>query len=208
MSWERKLLKLLSWGCQDRCIPAAMFMERFCWREDFVVGVRSFWRMMLSLSPGKGWWKNGAFLSTWPFWHHCHKPFMHEMSSRHSFVTQVHALNMFKIPCIWEIMLKLERVIAYLDLSTWFLGAHTSLKVHLHHSFVVVNISWLYTDSWQLLQCLKAHDPCSRQQEFALMFPVRRSHCCTCPVEPSSRAGGFWPLDHGDLICPGVSITS
>lgn len=55
---ERKLLHLLSWGCQDRCIPTTMFVERFCWREDFVVGVMSFWRIMLPLSPGKRRWKN------------------------------------------------------------------------------------------------------------------------------------------------------
>lgn len=64
---EGKLLQQLSWDCQDSCIPTAMSMERFCWREDFGVGVRSFWRMMLPLSPGKRWWKNRTFLISWPF---------------------------------------------------------------------------------------------------------------------------------------------
>lgn len=58
MAQERKLLQLLSWDCQDGCIPTAMSIKRFCWREDFGVGIRSFWRMMLPLSPGKRWWKN------------------------------------------------------------------------------------------------------------------------------------------------------
>lgn len=32
MPQERKLLQLLSWGCQYWCIPTAVSMERFCWR--------------------------------------------------------------------------------------------------------------------------------------------------------------------------------
>lgn len=73
---------------------------------------------------------------------------------------------------------------------------------------VVLNTCWSYTDSWQLFCCLKAHDPCSRQQELGLMFPVWSSYRCTRPTEPSSRAGGFWLLQRGDLIQTGFSITS
>lgn len=206
MPQERKLLQLLSWDCQDGCIPPAMSLETFCWRKDFVVGIRSFWRMMIPLSPGKWWWKNGTFLISWPFWHFCHKQLMHETSSCHSFVTLAHVLNVQNIMHL--------RSLAEAEASDYIPGlVHVvpgSILVwrYICTIVVVLNICWSYTDSWQLLQCLKAHDPCSRQQEFALMFPVWSSHHCTHSAEPSSRAGGFWLLRHGDLIWTGFSITS
>lgn len=52
---------------------------------------------------------------------------------------------------------------------------------------VVVLNMLINTDSWQLLLCLKAHNPGSREQELLWCF-LSEVPTCTCPAEPSSRA--------------------